>query len=86
MDPKIHGLFVSTPKEALFMNEKLKSLINGLAVTLTTHQPMEDSLNTIDLIARSFLHEDMTKEDTEYVREHLGWSYMTPDHIQLSIR
>ena len=46
------------------MKEKLKSLINGLAVTLTTHQPMEDSLNTIDLIARSFLHEEMTKEDT----------------------
>ena len=86
MDLWIHGLFVSTLKEALFMNEKLKSLINGLAVTLTTHQPMEDSLNTIDLIARSFLHEEMTKEDTEYVREHLGWSYMTPDHIQLSIR
>lgn len=55
-------------------------------MTLTTHQPMEDSLNTIDLIARSFLHEEMTKEDTDYVREHLGWSYMTPDHIQLSIR
>lgn len=73
-------------RRRFFMNEKLKSLINGLAVTLTTHQPMEDSLNTIDLIARSFLHEEMTKEDTEYVRQHLGWSYMTPDHIQLSIR
>ena len=68
------------------MNEKLKSLINGLAVTLTTNQPMEDSLNTIDLIARSFLHEEMTPEDTKYVHEHLGWSYMTPEHIQLSIR
>lgn len=68
------------------MNEKLKQLINGLAVTLTTNQPMEDSIQTIDLIARSFLHEEMTKEDTEYVRKHLGWSYMTPDHIQLSIR
>lgn len=68
------------------MNEKLKSLINGLAVTLTTNQPMEDSLNTIDLIARSFLHEEMTPEDTKYVREHLDWSYMTPEHIQLSIR
>lgn len=68
------------------MNEKLKSLINGLAVTLTTNQPMEDSIQTIDLIARSFLHEEMTQEDTEYVREHLGWSYMTPEHIQLSIR
>ena len=68
------------------MNEKLKQLINGLAVTLTTNQPMEDSIQTIDVIARSFLHEDMTKEDTEYVRKHLGWSYMTPEHIQLSIR
>lgn len=68
------------------MNEKLKSLINGLAVTLTTNQPMEDSIQTIDLIARSFLHEEMTLEDTEYVREHLSWSYMTPEHIQLSIR
>lgn len=54
------------------MNEKLKSLINGLAVTLTTNQPMEDSIRTIDLITRSFLHEEMTSEDTEYVREHLG--------------
>ena len=68
------------------MNEKLKSLINGLAVTLTTNQPMADSIQTIDVIARSFLHEEMTKEDTEYVSEHLGWSFMTPDHIQLSIR
>ena len=68
------------------MNEKLKQLINGLAVTLTTNQPTEDSIRTIDLIARSFLHEEMTKEDTEYVRKHLGWSYMTPEHIQLSIR
>ena len=68
------------------MNEKLKSLINGLAVTLTTNQPMEDSIQTIDVIARSFLHEEMTREDTEYVRKHLSWSYMTPDHIQLSIR
>ena len=68
------------------MNEKLKSLINGLAVTLTTNQPMEDSIQTIDVIARSFLHEEMTRADTEYVRKHLGWSYMTPDHIQLSIR
>lgn len=68
------------------MNEKLKSLINGLAVTLTTNQPVEDSIQTIDIIARSFLHEKMTREDTEYVRKHLGWSYMTPDHIQLSIR
>lgn len=68
------------------MNETLKSLINGLAVTLTTNQPMEDSLQTIDVIARSFLHEEMTQEDTEYVRKHLGWFYMTPDHIQLSIR
>ena len=68
------------------MNEKLKSLINGLAVTLTTNQPMEGSIQTIDVIARSFLHEEMTREDTEYVRKHLGWSYMTPDHIQLSIR
>lgn len=68
------------------MNEKLKSLINGLAVTLTTNQPMEDSIQTIDLVARSFLHEEMTKEDAEYVRKHLGWSYMTPEHIQLSIR
>lgn len=68
------------------MNEKLKSLINGLAVTLTTNQPMEDSIQTIDIIARSFLHEEMTREDTEYVRKHLDWSYMTPDHIQLSIR
>ena len=68
------------------MNEKLKSLINGLAVTLTKNQPMEDSIQTIDVIARSFLHEEMTREDTEYVRKHLGWSYMTPDHIQLSIR
>ena len=68
------------------MNEKLKSLINGLAVTLTTNQPMEDSIQTIDVIARSFLHEEMTREDTEYVHKHLGWSYMTPDHIRLSIR
>lgn len=68
------------------MNEKLKQLINGLAVTLTTNQPMEDSIQTIDLVARSFLHEEMTKEDTKYVRKHLGWSYMTPEHIQLSIR
>ena len=68
------------------MNEKLKQLINGLAVTLTTNQPMEDSIQTIDVIARSFLHEEMTKKDTEYVRKHLGWSYMTPEHIQLSIR
>ena len=68
------------------MNEKLKQLINGLAVTLTTNQPMEDSIQTINVIARSFLHEEMTKEDTEYVRKHLGWSYMTPEHIQLSIR
>ena len=68
------------------MNEKLKSLINGLAVTLTTNQPMEDSIQTIDVIARSFLHEEMTKEDTEYVRKHLGWSYMTPDHIQLFVK
>lgn len=68
------------------MNEKLKSLINGLAVTLTTNQPMEDSIQTIDVIARSFLHKEMTLEDTEYVRKHLGWSYMTPEHIQLSIR
>ena len=68
------------------MNEKLKQLINGLAVTLTTNQPIEDSIQTIDVIARSFLHEEMTKEDTEYVRKHLGWSYMTPEHIQLSIR
>lgn len=68
------------------MNEKLKQLINGLAVTLTTNQPMEDSIQTIDLIARSFLHEEMTSEDTEYVRKHLGWSYMTPEYIQLSIR
>ena len=68
------------------MNEKLKQLINELAVTLTTNQPMEDSIQTIDVIARSFLHEEMTKEDKEYVRKHLGWSYMTPEHIQLSIR
>lgn len=68
------------------MNKKLKSLINGLAVTLTTNQPMEDSIQIIDVIARSFLHEEMTKEDAEYARKHLGWSYMTPEHIQLSIR
>lgn len=55
-------------------------------MTLTTNQPMEDSIQTIDVIARSFLHEEMTREDAEYVRKHLGWSYMTPDHIQLSIR
>ena len=68
------------------MNEKLKQLINGLAVTLTTNQPMEDSIQTIDVIVRSFLHEEMTPEDTKYIRNHLGWSYMTPNHIQLSIR
>ena len=70
------------------MNEKLKPLINNLIVTLTTDKPVKDALNTINIVANSFLHEKLTDEDETYIKKHLCWSYPTEtlDYIQLSIR